>query len=81
LGDHLAECQVIAFFIGPHSLEERMSQKDIDEAVATATGESISLIHGLGFSLADPLEVGFDPEPRWPMVLDWDSMLPDEWPA
>jgi hypothetical protein len=58
-----------------------MSQKDIDEAVATATGENVGLIHGLGFSLADPLEVTFDPEPRSPFVFDWDTMLPAEWPA
>ena len=58
-----------------------MSQHDIDQAVATATGESIATIHNLGFGIADPLEVNFDPEPRRPLVLDWDSMSPAEWPA
>jgi hypothetical protein len=57
-----------------------MSQKDIDQAVATVTGENIGLIHDLGFSIADPLEVNFDPELRRPFVLDWDSMSPSEWP-
>jgi hypothetical protein len=57
-----------------------MSQQDIDQAVATVTGENIGLIHNLGFSLADPLEVNFDPEPRGPLMLDWDSMSPAEWP-
>jgi hypothetical protein len=57
-----------------------MSQREIDEAVAKATGESRAEIHSLGFSIADPLEVAFDPEPRWPLVLDWDSMSPAEWP-
>lgn len=57
-----------------------MSQKDIDRAVATVTGENVGLIHDLGFSIADPLDVSFDPEPRRPLVLDWDSMSPAEWP-
>ena len=53
-----------------------MTQLEIDEAVATATGESVVLIHDLGFGIADPLEVEFDPEPRRPLVLDWDTMSP-----
>jgi hypothetical protein len=57
-----------------------MTQQDIDEAVATATGESVALINGRGFLIADPLDVHFDPEPRQPLVLDWDSMAPAEWP-
>jgi hypothetical protein len=31
--------------------------------------------------LADPFDVSFDPEPRGPFVLDWDSMMPGEWPG
>ena len=58
-----------------------MSQKDIDQAVANVTGENIRLIHDLGFSIADPLEVGFDPEPRGPFVLDWDSMCAVDYPS
>jgi hypothetical protein len=57
-----------------------MTQQDIDEAVAVATGESIALINDRGFGIADPLDVHFDPEPRQPLVLDWDSMAPKEWP-
>ena len=57
-----------------------MSQYEIDQAVATVTGENIGLIHDLGFSIADPLDVNFDPEPRRPLMLDWDSMSPAEWP-
>lgn len=30
----------------------------------------------MGFGIADPLEVDFDPEPRRPLVLDWDTMKP-----
>jgi hypothetical protein len=58
-----------------------MSQHEIDAAVAAATGESLATIHDLGFGLADPLEVNYDPEPRRPLVFDWDSMSPTEWPA
>jgi hypothetical protein len=57
-----------------------MSQKDIDQAVANVTGENIGLIHNLGFSIADQLDVSFDPEARGPLMLDWDTMLPEEWP-
>jgi hypothetical protein len=57
-----------------------MSQYEIDQAVAMVTGENIGLIHNLGFSIADPLEVIYDPEPRQPLMLDWDSMSPAEWP-
>ena len=57
-----------------------MTQQDINEAVATVTGESVALINDRGFGIADPLEVHFDPEPRRPLVLDWDSMSPVKWP-
>ncbi len=57
-----------------------MSQTEIDEAVASATGESIGVIRNLGFGMADSLDVNFDPEPRRPYMLDWDGMLPTEWP-
>jgi hypothetical protein len=61
-------------------VEDNMSQNDIDRAVANVTGENIGVIQGRGFTIADPLEVTFDPEPRGPLVLDWDSMNPVEWP-
>jgi hypothetical protein len=57
-----------------------MTQQDINEAVATATGKCVTLIDDRGFGIADPLDVQFDPEPRRPLVLDWDSMSPAEWP-
>jgi hypothetical protein len=57
-----------------------MSQKDVDRAVAEATGEEIAFIRG-GFSIADPLDVSFDSEPREPFVFDWDSMSAAEWPG
>jgi hypothetical protein len=58
-----------------------MSQRELDEAVATATGESVMLIHERGFGIADPYEVDFDPEPRRPLIFDWDRRLPITWPA
>jgi hypothetical protein len=57
-----------------------MSQQDLNEAVARATGENLTVIDQRGFQLADPLDVNYDPEPRRPLVFDWDSMSPVEWP-
>jgi hypothetical protein len=51
-----------------------MSQREIDEAVASVTGENIAFIRDRGFSIADPWDVTHDPEARSPLVLDWDSM-------
>ena len=52
-----------------------MTQRDLDSAVAVATGESPSEIRRLGFGIADPSEVHFDPEPSDvpPAWLDWDQ--------
>lgn len=58
-----------------------MTQTEIDTAVATVTGESVAMIHHLGFGLADPMEVEFDPEPRSPLVLDWDTGSAAYWPG
>jgi hypothetical protein len=58
-----------------------MSQRELEEAVARETGESLATIHGLGFSIADPLEVRYDPEQRRPFVFDWDSQSAVEWPG
>jgi hypothetical protein len=53
-----------------------MTQRELDLLVAEATGENISDIRNRGFSLADPLEVYFDPEPddREPLMVDWDEI-------
>ena len=53
-----------------------MTQQDLDTAVALATGEDITQIRRRGFSLADPLDVQFDPEPCTfpPQVIDWDEV-------
>jgi hypothetical protein len=57
-----------------------MTQLDLDRQVASATGESLAEIRRLGFGLADVLEVRYDPEPRRPLVFDWDAGGPVEWP-
>jgi len=52
-----------------------MNQSDLDYAVARATGESRQTITRMGFSIADPESVHYDPEPsrRRPQVIDWDE--------
>ena len=52
-----------------------MTQHDLDSAVAAATGESPAVIRRLGFGIADPSEMQFDPEPTDtpPAWLDWDQ--------
>jgi hypothetical protein len=57
-----------------------MSQAELDQLVAGATGESVHVIRALGFGIADPLDVSFDPEPcRRPLYYDWDSQAVAEW--
>ncbi len=53
-----------------------MTQSEIDRAVAARTGETVSEIRRLGFGIADPSWVEYDPEPnsRPPLVIDWDSL-------
>jgi len=46
-----------------------MNRRDLNRAVARATGESVSTIASLGFV---PLTVG--PVEREPLVLDWDEL-------
>ena len=53
-----------------------MVQTQLDRLVAGATGEDIREIRRRGFSLADPTEINFDPEPdcRPPQIVDWDDL-------
>jgi hypothetical protein len=64
-----------------HLKEYWMTQFELYEAVSRATGETVSMVGKVGFHLADPLDVHFDPEPRPPLVFDWDRMAPVDWPA
>ncbi|QDU96237.1 hypothetical protein [Lignipirellula cremea] len=52
-----------------------MTQDQLDQCVANATGESLGDIRRMGFSLADPAESNFDPEPddRMRQIVDWDQ--------
>ena len=40
-----------------------MTQQQLNELVAHATGEDLEEIQRRGFSIADPAEANFDPEP------------------
>ena len=53
-----------------------MSQNQLNRQVAHATGETVCEIRRRGFSVADPLDVCFDPEPSDPLEkhLDWDEL-------
>ena len=53
-----------------------MNQSQLDRAVARATGESLDTVSRMGFSIADPEAVYYDPEPsrRRPLVVDWDEL-------
>jgi hypothetical protein len=57
-----------------------MSQRGLNEAVVRATGKGVTLIRDFGFSIADPVELNFDPEPRRPQMFDWDGMSAADWP-
>lgn len=52
-----------------------MTQQELDRLVADATGEEVGEIRHLGFSVADPCDVYFDPEPNElpAQVIGWDS--------
>jgi hypothetical protein len=52
-----------------------MNQAQLNRQVARVTGESRRTINSLGFSIADPLDVRFDPEPTdVAKFLDWDRV-------
>lgn len=53
-----------------------MTQSELDRSVSRATGESLCEIRSRGFSLADPQDVNFDPEPSDlpPQCIDWDDL-------
>lgn len=51
-----------------------MTQSRLDRAVARATGEDISTIKRMGFSVVDPDQTDFDNEPALPNVVDWDEL-------
>jgi len=53
-----------------------MTQKQLERLVATATGEDLAAIRRRGFSLANPFNGNFDPEPdeRPPQWVDWDEL-------
>ena len=51
-----------------------MTPRELDRAVARATGESVSEIRRRGFGLADPSETNLDCErDDSPQTIDWDD--------
>ena len=52
-----------------------MTQHQLDREVATTLGEDIREVSRRGFSIADPADVYFDPEPDllMPNIIDWDD--------
>lgn len=52
------------------------NQDDLDCAVASVTGEDLRFIRRHGFSLVDPHNANFDPEPDLlpPQFIDWDEL-------
>ena len=58
-----------------------MNQRELNRAVAAATGETVSTIAELGFSIADPDDVAFDPECEESHYVDWDELQEEryEW--
>jgi len=58
-----------------------MTQRELDREVASATGESLSEIRRLGFSIESPADALSDPEPNAaPGVIDWDEHYMAELP-
>ena len=53
-----------------------MTQQQLDREVANHFGEDVREISRRGFSIADPADTNFDPEPdlRTPSVIDWDEL-------
>ena len=52
-----------------------MTQAQLERSVAAVTGEARRTIRNRGFSLADPLEVTFDPEPDDDAgYVDWEEV-------
>ena len=56
-----------------------MTQQELDAEVAMALGEDVSEIRRRGFSIADPAEANFDPEPDdlAPQWMNWDEYEAD----
>ena len=53
-----------------------MTQRELDRAVAQATGEYVSEIRRRGFGVCELLDQDFDPEPldAAPQMIDWDEL-------
>jgi hypothetical protein len=62
--------------IVPYFGDHCMTQRELNRAVAEATGEDLREVRRRGFSIADPVDLDFDPEPNCirPKAVDWDLL-------
>ena len=53
-----------------------MTPRQLNCALAQRTGEDVQEIQRRGFSIADPFDTDFDPEPddTPPQTVDWDQL-------
>jgi hypothetical protein len=52
-----------------------MTQRELDRAVARATGDDLTEIRRLGFSVPERQVSVLDPHPVWPpQTIDWDAL-------
>jgi hypothetical protein len=59
-----------------------MTQVELEREICRSTGESLSRIRRLGFSLETPADDSADPEPiAAPNVIDWDEHYRAERPC
>ena len=56
-----------------------MRQRDLNRAVAQATGESVATIQRLGFLLAEPEQHDASQAEDKPNVIDWDELEQRQW--
>ena len=51
-----------------------MNQRELNRAIAAATGESVETISAIGFSLVEPADDCDLESHRSPLVMDWDEV-------
>ncbi len=51
-----------------------MTQRELESALARATGESSAEIRRLGFQLEPQLDLDCEPDDRDPLTIDWDRL-------
>ena len=59
---------------------KNMNQRTINRLVSKATGENMREVRRMGFSIADPYRVHYDPDSRATRgrMIDWDDLQNDQ---